>query len=664
MPQYYFSRFDESKKYQEQLYRAGYAVQSAEFNELQKTFRHQLKGVANSLLKDGDIIKDADVLLNNETAILTCNAGQIFVDGIVHSVDAKTIENFPLTGTVSIGVFLIETVVSELEDKTLRDPATGTTNFEEPGACRLKIELQWGYFGMPDSPADAAFYPIYWADDGILRAKEAPPTLDGVNQAIAVYDRDSAGGSYVVSGMTLRRGEDDASGNQIWFLDAGRCRVNGYGVTLATSRRLIYPATPDIRNVDLEVTLADGSTTQRCNTAFSPIAAISSLRVTKEKTETVTHGSYSGVSDPLSHTGVVKVLKVFDAARDYAVTTDYLLTGNNINWSPSGNEPSTGASYNVTYQYIENVEPENADETGFSVTGAVKDTQIMVTYDYKLPRIDRLCIDQEGALTWVQGVAADYSPLKPNVPNNMLSLASVYQYWNANTYVSSDGIKVVPMDEINGFNTRLNQIVNLLAIQGLEASASNIEAGQKKGLFVDPFLNDNYRDATEAANILAADQSHALISNGILQLPLTGGAQSLSADTDLPQYLDITPTTALSQSAISGFMRINPYDAFDQMPAEITLKPAIDRWTETQVVNEAGVTQTTGQTIWAEGWHTGYLTKKWTETSSYSELLDTTTEDIANLRQIDVQFAISGFGPGEILKSVTFDGIAVEPQTA
>lgn len=662
MPQYYFSRFDAAKRYQEQLYRAGFAVQSAEFNELQKTFRHQLKGVAASILKDGDIVKNAGVVLDAETATLSCEAGEIYADGIVHSVDAATITNFPLTGTVSIGVFLVESVVSELEDSSLLDPATGTANFEEPGACRLKIELTWGYFNQPNQPENASFYPIYWADDGVLRAKEAPPTLDGVNQAIAAYDRDSAGGSYVVSGLNLRRGEDVAE-NQVWFLDSGRCRVNGYGVTLNTSRRILYPAVADLRTVDLEVAIADGSATQRVETAFSPINSISALRVTKEIVETVTHGSYSGVSDPLAHTGVVQVVSVYTTTTTYTPTTDYLVTGNTINWSPDGAEPATGAVYYVKYQYIENVTPESPDATGFSVSGAVANTQIMVTYDYKLPRIDRLCINSDGAITWVQGVAADYSPLKPSVPNNMLSLASVYQYWNDNTFVQDDGVRVVAMDELNAINTRINSLVNMVALQQLGASANLLEAGQKKGLLTDPFLNNNYRDDTaESAETAAGDS--ALISEGVLQLPFEEDAQSLSADPENPQSLNFSFSTILSQTAISGNMRINPYDAFDLMPAEVTITPAIDRWTEKVIKNAAATT------IWASksriyGHENGEAItapikyyNSYTETTSYSELLSTTTGDAENLRQIDVKFSIKGFGPGETLQSVKIDGVA------
>lgn len=68
-------------------------------------------------------------------------------------------------------------------------------------------------------------------------------------------------------------------------------------------------------------------------------------------TEQVVKGT-SGGTDTLAHTAI-QILRVgnFSTTTDYQLTTDYLLTGGAVNWSPAGSEPVTGAKYFVTYKY-------------------------------------------------------------------------------------------------------------------------------------------------------------------------------------------------------------------------------------------------------------------------------------------------------------------------
>jgi len=90
----------------------------------------------------------------------------------------------------------------------------------------------------------------------------------------------------------------------------------------------------------------------------SPLAA--SLRipaiigegaVTFTVTEEVTKGSAGGTDD-LAHPAL-SIIRIgnFSTTTDFAATTDYLLTGGDVDWSPGGAEPATGQKYYVTYTY-------------------------------------------------------------------------------------------------------------------------------------------------------------------------------------------------------------------------------------------------------------------------------------------------------------------------
>ena len=653
----HYDRFDPTKEYDSHLFRAGYVLQSAELNEIQSAINYRVKGIGDALFKDGDIVRDARIIVDENTGITRCESGAIYLQGAVRGVPPATF-TLPTTGVFAVGIYLRTTVVTELDDPDLRDPASLTRNYQEPGAGRKKVSALWGYSG--DAQA-GDFFPVYTVEDGILRAKEAPPNLDSFNQALARYDRDSAGGTYVVSGLTVQRMDDLGTGEQVYVVGEGRARVNGYGVELPTSRRLVYAAAPDLRLINNEPHVSTTAGSQRIDVDRTPINDLSDVTITTEKTVTLTHGGFVGAQDPLPDTSVLRILEVKQGATTYVQGTDYKLTSGKVDWSLGGAEPATGSTYTVRYQYLAAVTPTAVDETGFTVTGAVVGTLVLVTYNQKLPRFDRLVMTADGAFTWIEGVAADYNPQSPSVASDLLTLATVYQAWGDESYVVNDSVRVVPMSNLAAINSRIDYMLGLIAQQRLEGSANLKEAVQKKGLFVDPFLDDSLRDAGVA-------QTGAIVA-GELTLPVaTVSVNQMSNDIAGERSLQLVPTVALEQSARTGSMKINPYMAFDPIPAKVTLTPAVDRWTETATTWTSAITQNfIVDKRKLDAWHvkvkgTGfdqYPSKTTTGTSE--ELVSTSSTQLEYLRQIEVKFSLSGFDPNEVLSSVTFDGIGVTP---
>ncbi|MCD4502067.1 DUF4815 domain-containing protein [Chromobacterium vaccinii] len=640
MPDGYYNRFDPAKHFDAHLFRASYAVQAAEFNEVQSSLSARIQGVADAMFRDGNVVRDARVVVHADSGQAVCEAGAVYLKGAVRGVAPKQL-TIPVVGVVAIGLYLQESVVTELEDPSLRDPAVGARNYQEAGAARLKVEAVWGFAG--DGQA-GEFFPVYQVENGVLRAKEPPPQLDGVTQALARYDRDSSGGSYVVSGLAVAAAADLPGGEQVYTVSEGRARVNGYGVELSTSRRVVYPAAADLRPIDSEPHTSASAGIQRINVDRAPIAVISQVRITKEVTATLTHGGYTGAQDPLPDTSVISVLEVKQGGTVYAAGTDYKLSAGKLDWSLPGNEPAPGSTYTVRYQFIAAAQPTQSDATGFTVEGAVAGTLVLVSYSQKLPRIDRLAIGADGELVWIKGVAADWNPQPPAVPASLLPLASIVQTWTRDRAVSNDGVRVVPMSDLAGLQGRLDRMAELIAQQRLTSDAQLREAGAKKGLFVDPFLSDGMRDA----GIVQA----AAIVGGELTLPIAASAASVPNDVSDRTSLAFSLVPALEQPMRTGSMKINPYLAFDPLPAAVTLTPALDRWTELQ-------------TSWASP-----LTERLTigsgNRSSVSQtttdaLLSTSRKPIETLRSVEVRFSVSGFDPNEALSSLKFDGISVAP---
>ena len=639
----YYDRFDPNKNYQQVMFRADRTLQSAELNEAQRMLLSRCKGIADALLSNGDIIRDCRVQVDERTGEVWCESGAVYLEGAVRGVPPATL-HIPVTGTVTIGVYLRRRVITELEDPGLYNPAVGTRGEGEEGAARLQEDTAWGFASDGQT---GEFYPIYTVDDGALRAKEAPPTLDSMTQSLARYDRDSAGGTYIVSGMRVLKADDTEDGRQVYTVSEGRARVYGYPVELNVSRRLTKVAKPDILEVDSEPHMSAGPEAQRITLDRYPVGSILQVRITKQSTDNITHGGYAGSQDPLPHTSVVEIVEVKQGGVTYTLGADYKLTAGKVDWSPSGLEPAPHSTYTVTCRHIASVTPTEVDLSGFSVADAVAGSQILVTYTQMLPRQDRLCLSREGEFVWVDGVASEWNPQSPRVPEDMLALATVHQTWDSTRRVVNDGVKTVPMDDIAALNERMDAIVAQVAQQRLTADVNTREAGAKKGLWVDPCLNDDMRDQ-------GLSQSAAIVY-GVITLPVNVDVVAqMGRDIAAPKFRAFTLQTVLEQRLRTGTMKVNPYHAFAPLPALIALNPAIDRWTDVQSNWASPVTQVFNGGHWVPG--NSVLVGS--SSSSTTQVLASSTTQLAHLRQIDVSFRGTGFARNEIV-DVTFDGLPV-----
>ena len=641
----YYNRFDPEKKYEKHLFRAGYVLQSAELNEIQDAISYRIRGIADALLSEGNVIEGCEIVVDPDTGETVCWPGKVYVGGAVRKVP-KAEFVLPVTGSVTIGVRLKETVITEVDDPSLRDPAVMVRNYGEPGAGRLKVEALWGWItnDAADENADLPFYPIAQIVDGVLQNRERPPAFDGINQVVARYDYE-ANGHYIVSGFTVRflerRAED---GKLVFMVSAGVANVLGFKVERTHDERLLVDWDPDIKRVLAEphVFSPDVNGNMRINTNYAPLDAVVRVQGTKRKTATITHGVFSGAADTLPDASVVQVLEVKQDTTVYQAGTDYTVAGNVINWAPSGAEPAPGSQYTVTYDYIAQVSPSAVDETGFTVSGFVAGTLVQVDYDWRLPRIDALAISRDGLITRIKGVAVEKNPSAPVVPADMLRIVDLSLTWrdlNPVTVIAS-GVRAVPTDQIEAMRQDINRLYDLLARNRLSQDITLREPAAKKGVFVDPFFDDDLRDA--------GIEQNAVIVNQSLMAPIV--ATPLGPYLTEIQTLPHAYRTVLEQTARTGSMKVNPYQAALPAPAQVTLSPDRDFWTEFQTQQLAAVTETIVRGV-------GNMSS--TTVSRTTEVVSRVETAIPTLRPIAVAVRAEGFGPNEAVSAMRFDGISL-----
>ena len=146
----YYNRYDKAKNWDYVAILVERATQAAEINEIQNILEDKTKAVGSSLYEEGMLIDGCGISYSSPN--ITLAAGLIFLDGLVHEVAAKVLT---VTGTVTIGVWKIFSVLTEDEDSTLRNPALGCPEFRSPGAYRIITTTQWGL--STETHEDATF---------------------------------------------------------------------------------------------------------------------------------------------------------------------------------------------------------------------------------------------------------------------------------------------------------------------------------------------------------------------------------------------------------------------------------------------------------------------------------------------------------------------------
>lgn len=417
----YYNRYDKSKSWDYVAVLVGRATQAAEINEIQNILEDKTKALGLSLYEQGMIIDGCRISYNVLNKQATLEAGLIFLDGLVYEVAAKVLST---TDTVTIGVWKISTVLTHEEDSLLRNPALGYPEYRSPGAYRVITKIQWGV--STESHENAKFCEVYKIDSGIItRLTKAKPEL-------ARYDR-HAHGNYAVDGLTVSF-VSSASGKQNFKVTKGLAHIDGYETEIFQDTTFSIDEIIDGENITKEVTQSETLTgsTKTITLTHVPIEKISIVRVTKQRTVTnLTHGS-AGCVDELPDDSVTKIIEVKQGAKFYAEGTDFSFVSetDGLDWSLSGDEPTAGSKFDVTYQYRVNAGfIFNTTSVTVSDSDFLNDEPIDVIYSYRMPRRDIIIMREDSSIDLIRGVADAVNPIEPDTPSGAIRLAVISQTW-------------------------------------------------------------------------------------------------------------------------------------------------------------------------------------------------------------------------------------------
>lgn len=615
-------------------------VEGAELNEAQTIARGRQERVARLIASDGNRVEGAAAVVQGDLGNVILTAGKLYVAGDVLPVAQAVLSDVLMVGRIEIGVRLIKTWLTSEDDVSLLGIAPGTLSEGEPGAGREVMTIAWA---VSDDEGDGQFVPVYVLQDGTILDQTPPPALDGINQSIAIYDRD-AHGHYIVSGCRVTA-LGASGGNQVFSIEEGVANINGFKRSRFAALRHTEPEDWDVETVAGEArTWPAGVGPQVFVANRSPIDGVNSVLVTKQITESVMRGLVAAGSDALSNNSVTEIVSVVQGGTTYDVTTSWVRSGDQVDWAPAGPEPATSSSYDVTYRYLDLVVPDAVTATEITLSGGVEGTTVILSYDWKLPRIDLLCLNAAGETVYVKGVSARANPFPALAPGDVLPLAEISNGWVGKPAVENNGVRAISFAQQWRVHRRVQAHERLIELERIKSAIDAREPVAKLGLFVDPFVSDFYRDEGETQT--------ASVGGGVLELAIT---PTFFQSTLLsPVTLDFTEEVIIEQERSTSCMKINPYQNFEPLPAGMTLTPAADFWSVQQTVWASPVTLEFNRGTRRDN---GPLVVSGEAVETVSE----TEQQAEFLRQIAVNFVLTGMGAGEILDILTFDGVDVKP---
>jgi hypothetical protein len=589
----YYDDFDPSTQYSHILAVPGRVEQAREFTQIQSLLFSYLKKLSDTIIKDGNVVSGMG--FNFSDTHLIVEDGRVYIDGKIHEFKAQDIA-VTKQGEEIIGVKLVEEVVTEEQDPTLRDPAQNMANYGQPGAHRIKSAPVLT-LNDPEAPTIFEFF------DGQLQVDVSKPGLDGILDILAKRTHDESG-NYRVRGLTLFSEPYDAN-NVHLVIEAGTAYILGYDVTKPTPVKRIIPMSKDTRETLNEPKMYVSGTSNYALNNF-PVQQINSVVAMVETTGTVTRGAAGGGIDYLPKNPVVSIQSVTAGATTYIQGTDYQLTSDGVDWSLGGAEPSPGSSYTVTYRYNK----EMIKGTDFDLYqeedawGATKDyvrflsgnrpvnnSQFTVDYDFYLSRIDVVSMNKKGEIIVTTGQSDIDRHVKPPtiIDPEVLQLGYIYLPANSgNAKATSKSVTRLEMSTLERMLKRLEDVEYNQAITQLDQEAMQGEAPtDMRGVFSDSFRTSSKGDLTHPDFSVMYSLEDGMIMLPPLDItdqnPVVNEGESNAKIWGRLITAPLTEKVAIDQFYATTTMKINPYLAFNSM-GKLDLNPSVDNWIDNDYI--------------------------------------------------------------------------------
>lgn len=622
----YYDDYDPNKEYVQILARPETVAQAREFTQSGTIFRDYIGRLGDAVFKNASVISGLQLTISEDRKTATILPGELYFEGLVRRVTKEVKVAINGVGSESIGVKLISDIVTEVEDKSLRDPAQSYENYNREGAHRLKESIKWV---VNDSDAVTVFN----LKDGQLVKAIVTDSADWFTDILARRTFDE-NGNYKISGLELQERNEIDGGKLLLTLSSGKAYIQGYEVIKPSISVVSFNPALAKREVKGEPKTYTSSNSEYIlnNSPFSEFTKVSA---NVQYTQRINRGNSIGGTDFLIKTPVAKIVSVTQESTNttYQIGKDFNLIGDSIDWSLNGSEPNIGTEYTVVYEYIKQMElgvdlvPVTDKTTGITKLKfqsgkdkPVNNSLFYVDYKFFLARTDLVCLDKDGNILVLEGIPEVPRLVRPpvNQDGSLLVLGSVT--------VLPDSTYSVRIN--NEVSTRLTQkeIYNLLrriqdmeynqAITDLDEEAATGEpATNLKGIYTDGFVGFSKCDFSAPEFDCSIDIENKFMTLPFEQTISPAIVSEGSVGTQVSKFGDrlvtarFTHQVSIDQNKATSSINVNPYAAYDIMSL-LEISPKVDNWidTETVVVNKE---RTKTNTVYRTNRVNGGATTEW-----------------------------------------------------
>ena len=404
-----YYQLDRDIDFTQLLFRPGMHVQNSELNELQDRGKRIVKDIADAILKDGDILSGAQIIINEK--VVTVTDGRIYAHGIVRYFKQQSVAITGI-GQEIIGVKLVKGIIDPTKDENLLSPAAGFEAYKLAGADRLKESLL-----LTANDPDAI--PIYILFDGELVNEVSNEDGNFWDRFLSILARrtDDESGHYKVYGNELSQKSQYEENHLFLTMSEGKSYVAGWEIDKKTATTIAVDRATSTRHIKSEPKVYSvGTTKYRLNNA--PVASIARLTAEVSVSTNLTRQGAVNGTDPIParFSPVVDIQKIEQIAdsKVYVKNVDYILEGDMVRWLQGGQQPDLGATYDITFTY--NKQMVQAADYKLTIENdiyyveliaggdrPVANTQMQIDYDFYLHYIASITMDRYGMIRVVKG---------------------------------------------------------------------------------------------------------------------------------------------------------------------------------------------------------------------------------------------------------------------